>query len=52
MLNGIEGRSLKIIGQLGIIADEICAFSPGLVKDVQENFNACYPSLCIVLDLV
>ena len=37
ILNGIEGMSLKVIGQLGWTADEIRGFLPEVKKDLQDN---------------
>jgi hypothetical protein len=42
LLNGVEGASLKILGQLGWTTDEIRAFLIGVMKDLQNPSITCY----------
>jgi hypothetical protein len=42
LLNGVEGASLKILGQLGWTVDEIRAFLVGVKKDLQDPSITCY----------
>ncbi len=42
VLNGVEGASLKVLGQLGWTVDEIHAFLVGLKKDIQDPSITCY----------
>jgi hypothetical protein len=42
MLNGLEGMSLKVIGQLGWTADKIRDFLVGVRKDLQDTSVTCY----------
>jgi len=52
MLNGIEGASLKVIGQLGWTADEIRAFLVGVRKDLQDTSITCYELMCVFFHLI
>jgi hypothetical protein len=52
LLNGLEGASLKIIGQLGWTPEEIRAFIVGVKKDVQDTSITCYAPMCVFLYLM
>ncbi|KUJ18903.1 S-adenosyl-L-methionine-dependent methyltransferase, partial [Mollisia scopiformis] len=48
MLNGIEGMSLKVIGQLGWTADEIRSFLVGVKNDLKDTSIPAYLSIKVV----
>jgi hypothetical protein len=52
MLNGIEGMSLKVIGQLGWTADEIRAFLVGVRKDLQDTSITAYVPMLVFFHLM
>jgi hypothetical protein len=48
MLNGIEGMSLKIIGQLGWTPDAIREFIVGVKKDLCDTCITAYLTIKVV----